>query len=224
MPLTDARIRGLKPRERPFKAADVDGLHILTKPTGARLWRFKYRFDRKEKVLAIGSYPEVSLAQARKTRDEARADVAAGVDPSEAKQVARRLRRAASEHSFARLADVLLEKSRKEGRAKSTLTKAEWLLDMAKAEFGRKGGPAGPSWPVGPAARDRQDREGHSSQHDDGGCGRNAPRQGHSALVFAALGKPAPGRAKDQGDLETDDAQDERTVEVFRVQHGGFCP
>lgn len=138
MPLTDARIRGLKPGERPYKTADFDGLYILTKPTGSRLWRFKYRIGGKEKVFAIGSYPEVSLTVARKVRDEARADLAAGVDPNELKQESKRLQRAATEHSFSRLADAFLEKSRKEGRAKSTLAKAEWLLDMAKAEFGDK--------------------------------------------------------------------------------------
>lgn len=57
MPLTDARIRALKPRKKPFKTADFDGLMILTKPNGSKLWHFKYRLDGKEKLLAFGAYP-----------------------------------------------------------------------------------------------------------------------------------------------------------------------
>ena len=73
MPLTDATIRNLKPRDKPYKVSEFEGLFLLVKPTGLRLWHQKYRIDGKEKLLAIGSYPEVSLAQARQARDAARA-------------------------------------------------------------------------------------------------------------------------------------------------------
>ena len=86
MPLSDARIRSLQPRERQYKVADFDGLLIIVKPNGSRLWHFKYRIEGREKLLSFGAYPAVSLAQARKARDAARADLAAGVDPGEAKQ------------------------------------------------------------------------------------------------------------------------------------------
>jgi hypothetical protein len=86
MPLTDATIRNLKPRDKPFKVSDFHGLFLLVKPTGSRLWHQKYRIDGKEKLLAIGSYPEVSLARARMARDAARSLLAAGKDPSQAKQ------------------------------------------------------------------------------------------------------------------------------------------
>lgn len=86
MPLTDATIRNLKPRDKPYKVSDFEGLFILVKPSGSRLWHQKYRIDGKEKLLAIGPYPEVSLAQARQVRDAARSLLAAGKDPSQAKQ------------------------------------------------------------------------------------------------------------------------------------------
>lgn len=81
MPLSDAAVRNLKPRETQYKVSDFDGLFVLVKPTGARLWRFKYRIGGKEKLLSIGPYPETSLAEARARRDAARSMVAKGVDP-----------------------------------------------------------------------------------------------------------------------------------------------
>ena len=69
--LSDARIRTLKPKEKPYKQADFDGLYLLVKPNGSKLWRFKYRWLQKEKLLALGKYPEVTLADARRKRDDA---------------------------------------------------------------------------------------------------------------------------------------------------------
>lgn len=80
--LYDTTIKDAKPGEKPVKLFDERGLYLLVTPTGSRLWRFKYRFDGKEKLLALGSYPDVSLADARKRREEARQLVAAGVDPA----------------------------------------------------------------------------------------------------------------------------------------------
>ena len=76
MALTDAKLRNLKPKEKSYKSADYDGLYILTNPGGSKLWRFKYRIRGKEKLLSIGSYPEISLYEARAARDEARRLVA----------------------------------------------------------------------------------------------------------------------------------------------------
>lgn len=72
MPLTDATIRNLKPRDKSYKMSDFEGLFLLVKPTGLRLWHQKYRIDGKEELLAIGPYPQVSLTQARQVRDAAR--------------------------------------------------------------------------------------------------------------------------------------------------------
>lgn len=78
--LTDAAIRRLKPKDRPYKRADAGGLYLLVTKT-AKLWRLKYRRHGKEKLLAIGAYPAVSLADARAGRDQAKADLAGGKTP-----------------------------------------------------------------------------------------------------------------------------------------------
>ena len=85
MALTDAKIRNLKPKKRPYKIADFDGLYIHVTAKGSKLWRMKYRISGKEKLLAIGTYPAVSLLSARKARDDARTQIANGVDPSQLK-------------------------------------------------------------------------------------------------------------------------------------------
>ncbi len=83
MPLTDIEIRSAKPRTKPYKLADGGWLFLLVKPTDSKLWRMAYRFAGKEKLLSLGAYPEVSLKEARAKRDEARALLASGVDPSD---------------------------------------------------------------------------------------------------------------------------------------------
>lgn len=86
MALTDTAIRTAKPKDKPYKLADDRGLFLLVNPSGGKLWRFKYRIDGKEKLLAIGPYPEISLATARERREEARKLLSNGVDPSAHKQ------------------------------------------------------------------------------------------------------------------------------------------
>jgi integrase len=81
MPLNDLKVRTAKPREKPYKISDFDGLYLLVTEKGYKWWRFRYRFDGKEKLLALGTYPEISLADARQRRDEARKQVAHGIDP-----------------------------------------------------------------------------------------------------------------------------------------------
>lgn len=84
--LTDAAIRKAKPGDKPRKLSDGGGLYLELPPNGGKWWRLKYRIGGKEKRIGLGTYPEVPLADARKRRDEARAMVAAGTDPSEARK------------------------------------------------------------------------------------------------------------------------------------------
>jgi Arm DNA-binding domain len=79
--LSDTVIRSAKPREKPYKLADGGGLYLLVNRSGARCWRFKFRVNKVERVLALGVYPDVSLKLAREGRDEARRLMANGVDP-----------------------------------------------------------------------------------------------------------------------------------------------
>jgi len=86
MPLSDTAIRASKPREKAYKVADEKGLFLLVNPGGSRLWRLKYRIDGKEKLMALGAYPDVGLKDARDKRDEARKLIAAGIDPAQKKK------------------------------------------------------------------------------------------------------------------------------------------
>ena len=81
MALTDTAIRATKPREKPYKVYDRDGLFLLVNPSGSKLWRWRYRFDGKEKLMALGEYPVVNLAEARERHFAARKMLAAGIDP-----------------------------------------------------------------------------------------------------------------------------------------------
>ena len=83
MGLSDTKIKTIKPTDKPFKLADERGLFLLVKPTGGKLWRLKYRIGGKEKLLSFGVYPDVSLADAREKRDQARKIIASGGDPGE---------------------------------------------------------------------------------------------------------------------------------------------
>lgn len=81
-PLTDTKVRTAKPGKKPQKIFDGGGLFLFVTPSGGKLWNFKYRFEGKEKKLSFGAYPDVSLAEARQRREQARSLLANGVDPS----------------------------------------------------------------------------------------------------------------------------------------------
>lgn len=85
MALTNSQIQAAKPGPRPVKLSDSGGLHLLIQPNGSKLWRQAFRFDGKQLTLAHGAYPEVSLAEARRLRDAAKAALKRGVDPRKAK-------------------------------------------------------------------------------------------------------------------------------------------
>jgi hypothetical protein len=98
--LTDLHLRNLTTGDRRYKVADGNGLFVLVSPTGLRAWRWKYRFAGREKVLPLSSYSEVSLAQARAARDEARKKVLAATDPAEERRDAKLALLAAHQNSF----------------------------------------------------------------------------------------------------------------------------
>jgi integrase len=100
MALTDVKARNAKPGEKQVKLFDGDGLFLLVAPAGGKWWRFKYRFGGKEKLLALGTYPEVSLADARQRREDARKLLANGVDPGEVKKAQKAATVAVTENSF----------------------------------------------------------------------------------------------------------------------------
>lgn len=136
MPLTDTRLRQLKPRDKAYKVSDGGGLFVLVNANGSKLWRLKYRFDGREKLLSFGAYPEVSLARAREKRGDAKTLLADGIDPSAQAKADKEEDIALNEHTFANIASELVEKLRKEGKAETTLKKKQWLLGMAIKDFG----------------------------------------------------------------------------------------
>jgi hypothetical protein len=83
MALTEVKVRNAKPAEKPIKLTDGGGMHLLIQPSGSKYWRLQYRFAGKQKMLALGVYPEISLATARLRRDEARKLIANNIDPGE---------------------------------------------------------------------------------------------------------------------------------------------
>lgn len=102
--LTDTKIRQAKPAGKPYKLPDGGGLHLYVTPAGSKLWRYRYEFAEREKTLSIGTYPDVSLAEARGRRDEARGLVTKGMDPGIKKKVDRATAMIAAADTFEALA------------------------------------------------------------------------------------------------------------------------
>lgn len=133
MPLTEAQVRGATPRDKGYKLSDERGLYLLVAPTGGRLWRLKYYHAGVEKLLSLGVYPDVTLKRAREKRDEARALVADGQDPSEL----RKAEKAARGNTLEAVAHEWLELQA--GKlAAVTLVKARWLLAFLYRDLGSR--------------------------------------------------------------------------------------
>lgn len=105
MPLTDVKIRQAKPGDAPIKMTDGGGLVLEVRPNGSKLWRYRYRLAGKENLFAIGSYPEISLADARAERDAARVHVKAGRHPSHVRQTEKAQQLAENRNTFKAVAE-----------------------------------------------------------------------------------------------------------------------
>jgi integrase len=132
--LKDVMIRQAKPtKAKPYKLSDSGGLHLLISPNGSKLWRQSYRFSGKQLTLAHGAYPSVTLAQARQAMADAKAMLAKGQDPG----LARKLTKLATGNTFKAIAEEVLAKAAKEGRASETLQRNRWVLEqLAYPAFG----------------------------------------------------------------------------------------
>ncbi|MGQ7816818.1 tyrosine-type recombinase/integrase [Metapseudomonas furukawaii] len=127
MPLTDTAARTAKPKEKLYRLSDTLGLCLEVTPAGGKLWRFRYRFAGKAKMISLGPYPDVTLAKARERRDAARSLVAEGIDPSSHKQAEKRTREAEA-HTFEILANEWYAYNSPRW-AESTAYKARLYLD-----------------------------------------------------------------------------------------------
>lgn len=91
MPLTARQVETAKAQDKPYKLADSGGLFLYVTKAGAKSWRLKFRFEGKEKLLTIGLFPSVSLAEAREARELAKKELSRGIDPSIKKSLAKDL-------------------------------------------------------------------------------------------------------------------------------------
>jgi hypothetical protein len=130
--LTDSKVKTAPARDRTYKLADGRGLTLMVMPNGSKLWRFRYRWQGREKMLSMGQYPDVSLKLARDKRDDARKQIAAGVEPSDERKAAK-LRRSNTFKSIAQ--EYLAQREKPPARSKRaplsevTLGKSRWLLE-----------------------------------------------------------------------------------------------
>lgn len=134
--LTDVKVRTAKPREAVSKLSDGGGLQLWITPAGGKHWKLAYRFGGKQLKLSVGQYPVISLADARDRREEAKKLLARGVDPSAHGKVQKATAAVTAATTFKLVAEELIEKKRREGRADATLAKTAWLLGFAYPSLG----------------------------------------------------------------------------------------
>jgi len=131
MALSDAQSRAAKPKSKPYKLFDTGGLYLLVTPAGGKLWRLKYRFDGKEKLLAIGAFPEVGISDARKKRNTAREKLDDGIDPAAERKEKKRASATPSSLSFKAVALEWHENRKHEW----TAAYAEQILSRLEADI-----------------------------------------------------------------------------------------
>jgi len=138
MGLTDLAAKNAAPRAKQYKLTDGGGHYLLVTPAGGKLWRFKFRVHGKEKLLAFGKYPEVTLAEARRKREGARKELSGGIDPAALKARERIVAQVSMANSFALMAAEYIQKAEREDRAEATLNKLRWLADQLRPEIGMR--------------------------------------------------------------------------------------
>jgi Arm DNA-binding domain len=112
MALSEATVKNARPKPKAYKLSDELGMFLLVNPNGSRLWRFKYRFRGKEKLLALGGYPEVSLKRAREYRDAARQLLKEDKDPATERKIAKRTARLHAENAFEQVAREFVQQQK----------------------------------------------------------------------------------------------------------------
>ena len=138
MALSELQLRKAKPREKLYKLSDGGGLQLWIFPDGAKRWRVAYRFAGKAKALSVGVYPQVTAKQARDALAKAKALLASGEDPSFVRKLTKASNASAAANTFDAVADELLAKKQKEGKAERTSNKIEWLLSLVRPDLGAR--------------------------------------------------------------------------------------
>lgn len=127
--LTDTKLRSLKARDQVYRIADSNGLAIEVRPTGAKFWRYRYRYAGKPTMLTLGEYPATGLADARVARDKARAQLKAGANPVHVAQAERAAMVERTENTFGSIASELLAKRTREGLGVGSVKRERRLID-----------------------------------------------------------------------------------------------
>lgn len=139
MALKALAIKAFSARERAYRKTDEKGLYLEIFPNESKLWRFKYRVCGKEKRLALGAWPEVSLADARQLRDDARKEVRAGRDPAHDRKMGKIAAKVSAGNSFQSVAeDFIATKLVANGNAEATIGKARWFLSHLNPALGSR--------------------------------------------------------------------------------------
>ncbi|MCE2932704.1 MAG: 2OG-Fe dioxygenase family protein [Hyphomicrobiales bacterium] len=138
MALTDFAIRAIKTTGEKQKFSDGGGLQLWVSPQGTKTWRFAYRYVGKQKDMVLGQYPAVGLSDARKRRDEAKAQLANGIDPAQQKRIDKVAKAISNATTFRVIAEEYLDKQRREGRSETTIVKNRYLLERAFSAIGER--------------------------------------------------------------------------------------
>lgn len=136
--LTANAVKHAKPREKPYKLSDRDGLYLLVKPSGSRYWRMNYRFNGEQRTVSFGRWPEILLTDAREMLLETRRLLARKIDPREQAKLDKIAQSIAATNTFQTIAEEWLEKIENEGVAAMTLKKARWLLAQTYPALGKR--------------------------------------------------------------------------------------
>jgi integrase len=136
--LTDFAIRAIKITGEKQKFSDSGGLQLWVSPQGTKTWRFAYRYLGKQKDMVLGQYPAVGLSDARKRRDEAKAQLANGIDPAQQKKLDKLTKAVSAATTFRAVAEEYLDKQRREGRSGTTIIKNRYLLEQAFSAIGER--------------------------------------------------------------------------------------
>jgi integrase len=129
MPLSHFAISKAGPKEKSYKLSDGSGLHLLVEPNGSKKWRFRYHFEKREKMIALGTYPATSIADARARRDEARTMLEKGIDPAAHRREAKAAKEIAAISTFGAVAAEVLDNKEMAEAAEATMNKNRWLLE-----------------------------------------------------------------------------------------------
>ena len=139
MALTAAEIRAFPATGKTYRKSDEKGLYLEITPKGSKLWRMKYRFNGTEKRLAFGGWPEVTLAEARTLRDDARRKIRDGIDPGQQKKMDKIAAQISAGNSFQSVAEDFIEtKMVRSGNAPATIDKAKWFLSLLTPAIGQR--------------------------------------------------------------------------------------